>query len=43
MAGRWIYYAVDKEVVSGWQIWFAQFLDLSRIQERPVLCGPEGQ
>jgi ArsR family transcriptional regulator len=40
--GRWIYYAVDKEVVAKWQSWFTQFLNPARIQERPVLCGPEG-
>jgi ArsR family transcriptional regulator len=40
--GRWIYYSVDREAVARWQIWFKQFLDPSRIQER-MLCGPEGQ
>ena len=42
MDGRWIYYAVDKEVVAQWRTWFAEFLDPARIQER-ILCGPEGQ
>lgn len=41
--GRWIYYSVDREMVTRWQGWFGQFFDLARIQERPVLCGPEGQ
>ena len=43
MDGRWIYYAVHKEVVTLWRAWFNAFLDPARIQERPVLCGPEGQ
>ncbi len=41
--GRWIYYSVDRENVSYWQDWFHSFLDRTRIQERDVLCGPEGQ
>jgi ArsR family transcriptional regulator len=41
--GRWIYYSVDRGAVTRWQHWFSQFLDPGRIQERPVLCGPEGQ
>ena len=41
--GRWIYYAMDRETVTRWQQWLSQFLDPSRIQERSVLCGPEGQ
>jgi len=41
--GRWIYYAVEKETASRWQAWFSQFLNPNRIQERPLLCGPEGQ
>jgi ArsR family transcriptional regulator len=40
---RWIYYAVNKEAVARWQAWFNQFLDPARIEERVVLCGPEGQ
>jgi ArsR family transcriptional regulator len=40
---RWIYYAVNKEAVARWRAWFSQFLDPARIQERQVLCGPEGQ
>ena len=40
--GRWIYYAVNKDVVARWHTWFNQFLSPARIQERPVLCGPEG-
>ena len=40
--GRWIYYSVDRGVAGRWQVWFSQFLDPARIQERPV-CGPEGQ
>ena len=40
--GRWIYYSVDQSAIGGWQAWFEQFLDPTRIQER-VLCGPEGQ
>ncbi len=40
--GRWIYYAVDKEAVTRWRTWFAEFLDPARLQERS-LCGPEGQ
>lgn len=41
--GRWIYYAVNKKVVADWWDWFNQFLDPARVQERAVLCGPEGQ
>lgn len=41
--GRWIYYAVKKETVTRWRAWFNEFLDPARIQERSVLCGPEGQ
>ena len=40
--GRWIYYSVDRSTAARWQGWFSEFLDLARIQERPV-CGPEGQ
>lgn len=41
--GRWIYYSIDREAVTRWQNWFAEFLNPTCIQERPVLCGPEGQ
>ncbi len=41
--GRWIYYAVNKKTVTRWRAWFNEFLDPARIQERPALCGPEGQ
>jgi ArsR family transcriptional regulator len=40
--GRWIYYSVDRQTAAYWQSWFHEFLDPTRIQERP-LCGPEGQ
>ncbi len=40
--GRWIYYEVDKEAVTRWQSWLAEFLNPARLRERP-LCGPEGQ
>lgn len=40
---RWIYYSANKDAVKRWQGWFSQLLDPNRIQERPVLCGPEGQ
>lgn len=40
---RWIYYSVDKDVVTCWQTWLTKFLDPARVQERPVLCGPEGR
>lgn len=40
---RWIYYSVDKETIIKWRVWLAEFLDPERIQDRPVLCGPEGQ
>lgn len=40
--GRWIYYAIDKEAVTRWRTWLAEFFDPARMQERP-LCGPEGQ
>ena len=41
--GRWIYYAVNKQVVARWRAWFSEFLDPARVQERVTLCGPEGQ
>lgn len=41
--GRWIYYAVNKKAVARWRAWFNGFLDPVRVQERAVLCGPEGQ
>lgn len=41
--GRWIYYAVNREAAAGWRAWFHAFLDPARIEERAVLCGPEGQ
>jgi ArsR family transcriptional regulator len=41
--GRWIYYAVNKKVVTHWRAWFNEFLDPARVRERVVLCGPEGQ
>ena len=41
--GRWIYYSVNKKGVVRWRAWFNAFLDPARIQERAVLCGPEGQ
>lgn len=41
--GRWIYYSVNKKAVARWRAWFGQFLDPARIEERPVLCGPEGR
>ena len=41
--GRWIYYTANKKAVAGWRALLGEFLDPARIQERPVLCGPEGQ
>jgi ArsR family transcriptional regulator len=43
MDARWIYYAVNKQAVARWRAWFSEFLDPTRIQERTILCGPEGQ
>jgi ArsR family transcriptional regulator len=43
MDGRWIYYAINKKLVTDWRDWLNQFLDPERIEERVVLCGPEGQ
>ena len=40
--GRWIYYSVDQEAVERWRAWLGELLDPARIQERAVLCGPEG-
>ncbi len=40
--GRWIYYAVDKTAVSRWQAWLTEFFNPARIQDRAILCGPEG-
>ncbi len=41
--GRWIYYAVDREMVKNWHAWLVSYFDPARIQERRILCGPEGQ
>jgi ArsR family transcriptional regulator len=43
MDARWIYYAVNKQVVTYWRAWFNEFLDPARVQERATVCGPEGQ
>jgi len=40
---RWIYCAVDRSAVTRWRNWLHAFLDPARIQERAVLCGPEGR
>jgi len=40
--GRWIYYSVDRDAAARWRSWFEWFLDPGRVQERAVLCGPEG-
>jgi len=41
--GRWIYYSIDRAAVARWCAWFGELLNPARIQQRPVLCGPEGQ
>lgn len=41
--GRWIYYAVDREIATAAQQQLSHLLDPNRIQKRAVLCGPEGQ
>lgn len=41
--GRWIYYTVNKEAITQWRSWLSELLDPARFQERPRLCGPEGQ
>ena len=41
--GRWIYYSVDKDAIIKWRVWLTEFLNPARIQDKPVLCGPEGQ
>jgi ArsR family transcriptional regulator len=41
--GRWIYYNVNRKTVARWRAWLNEFFDPARIQERAVLCGPEGQ
>jgi len=40
---RWIYYRADRAALSRWQSWFDSFLDTTRFQQQPALCGPEGQ
>ncbi len=40
--GRWIYYAVNKEMATRYRRWLNRLFDTERIQKRPVLCGPEG-
>jgi arsenate reductase len=41
--GRWVYYAVDREVIFFWRQWFNEMFDLARIQPRSSGCGPENQ
>jgi ArsR family transcriptional regulator len=41
--GRWIYYSIDKDTIIQWRAWLMAFLDPARIQDRVVLCGPQGQ
>ena len=40
--GRWIYYTVNRDNITGWHQWLSSFFDPARIQTRTV-CGPEGQ
>jgi ArsR family transcriptional regulator len=40
--GRWIYYSVDRGAIRRWRTWFGWLLDPERVQERAMLCGPEG-
>jgi glycine cleavage system H protein len=40
---RWIYYSVDRKAATSWRDWLYELLDPARIQERVILCGPEGQ
>ena len=40
--GRWIYYAVNKEMAIRYRRWLNHLFDSERIQRQPVLCGPEG-
>jgi ArsR family transcriptional regulator len=40
---RWIYYSVNREMVSHWQNWFNHFFDTDRFNNERQLCGPEGQ
>lgn len=41
--GRWIYYAINADTVSLLRDWLLHVLDTNRIEDRSVLCGPEGQ
>jgi len=40
--GRWIYYAVNKEMATSYRRWLNRLFDPERIRPRPVLCWPEG-
>jgi ArsR family transcriptional regulator len=40
--GRWIYFAVNKEMATRHRRWLNRLFDPERKQPRPVLCGPEG-
>jgi ArsR family transcriptional regulator len=41
--GRWIYYAVDRDMAATLHRRLDHLLDPARIQRRATLCGPEGQ
>lgn len=38
---RWIYYTVNREVVSAWHGWLTTFFDPARLKAQPNVCGPE--
>lgn len=41
--GRWIYYAVDREMAAALHRRLDHLLDPTRIPRRATLCGPEGE
>lgn len=39
--GRWIYYQVDRQMLTILHQWLGEFFDPARVAEEPHLCGPE--
>lgn len=38
---RWIYYTVNRKVLSAWHGWLTTFFDPARLNAQPNVCGPE--
>ncbi len=39
--GRWIYYQVDRQMLTTLHQWLGNFFDPARVAQEPHLCGPE--